>query len=64
MVNHPPLKQNQNPMTSWININALIEEPDALRGLDQLIEYAHCVLDRNMRVPLRNADEQSAARTA
>ena len=50
-------------MNSWININALIEEPDALRGLEQLIEYAHCVLDRYMGKPA-GKDEKPLARTA
>lgn len=64
MVNRLPSKQNSAVMNSWIDINALIEEPDALRGLDQLIEYAHCVLDRNMRPPAGKADEKPLACTA
>lgn len=51
-------------MESRTNIRALIEDPDALRGLDRLIECARRVLDRNMRMPVRNAEQKPLARTA
>jgi len=51
-------------MNGWTNISALLTEPEALRGLDRLIEYARSVVDRYMRVPARNADHESLARVA
>ncbi len=38
-------------MSSPPQITALIRQPDALRGLDHLIEYARSVVYRYMRVP-------------
>ena len=40
-------------MSSPPQIIALIRQPDALRGLDHLIEYTRCVLDRYMNLPER-----------
>jgi len=51
-------------MNRWKNLAAIIAEPDALRGLDHLIERARRVLDRNMRMPVRKPDPKPLARTA
>ena len=45
------------------NLPQLISEPDALRGLDHLIELARRILNRNMRMPVRKPEEP-LARTA
>lgn len=55
-------------MNSLRNLTRLLQEPDALRGLDHLIERARCVLERYMDLPLqmpvRIRDHQQLARTA
>jgi hypothetical protein len=55
-------------MKVWINLGAVIKEPDALRGLDHLVDRARRVLDRYMRIPVpmpvRNPDPKPLARTA
>ncbi len=42
----------------------LIKEPEALRGLDRLIECARRVLDREMREPVHEPAPKPLARTA
>jgi len=55
-------------MKIWTNLNAVLKEPEALRGLDHLIESTRRVLDRYMRVPLPmpapQADPKPLARIA
>ena len=53
-------------MKDWPKPSVLIAEPDALRGLDHLIERSRRVLDRYIRMPLpvRKPDPKPLARTA
>ena len=51
-------------MNSWTKFRALLEDPDALRGLDHLMECARRVLDRNLRMPMRQPDPKPLGRTA
>lgn len=55
-------------MDGRTNITALIGAPDALRGLDHLIEHARRVLDRYryvpLRLPVRKPEEKTLGRTA
>jgi len=51
-------------MKSWTNLTALIQEPDALRGIDHLIEYSRRVLDRYMRTPVREPEQNTLSRVA
>ena len=50
------------------NLGAVLKEPDALRGLDLLVERARSVVDRYMRVPVSmpapKSDPKVLARTA
>ena len=51
-------------MKSWTNLTALIQKPDALRGIDHLIEYSRRVLDRYMHTPEREPEEKPLPRVA
>jgi hypothetical protein len=51
-------------MNRWTNLTAVIRQPDALRGLDHLIERARRVLDRYKRIPVLKPDPRTLARTA
>jgi hypothetical protein len=51
-------------MKSWTNLTALVQKPDALRGIDHLIEYSRCVLDRYMRTPVRKPEQKTLPRVA
>jgi hypothetical protein len=51
-------------MKSWTNLATLIQKPEALRGIDHLIEYSRRVLDRYMRTPERKPEQKKLARVA
>jgi len=51
-------------MNDWTHISAVLREPDALKGLDQLMECASRVLDRYGRLPVRKPEPQPLARAA
>lgn len=55
-------------MNGWPNLSAVVGNPDALRGLDHLVERARRVLERYMRVPVplsaRKPDPKPLGRTA
>ena len=51
-------------MNSSPQITGLIRQPDALLGIDHLIECARRVLDRYMRVPAPKAEQDALARVA
>jgi hypothetical protein len=51
-------------MESRTNLVVLIKEPEALRGLDRLIECARRVLERDMPLPEREPAQKPLARTA
>jgi hypothetical protein len=51
-------------MSSSPQITGLIRQPDALRGLDHLIEYARRVLDRYMCVPAPKTEQTALPRVA
>jgi len=51
-------------MKSWTNLTALIQQPDALRGIDRLIEYSRRVLDRYMPTRGREPEQKTLPRAA
>jgi len=51
-------------MSSPPHITALIQQPDAFRGLDHLIDCARRVLDRYTRLPERRTDQRPLSRVA
>ena len=51
-------------MENWAKFSALIAQPDALRGIESLIDYARRMVDRYTVVPIRKPAEQKLARSA
>jgi len=51
-------------MKRWTNLPVLIQQPDALQGLDSLIERARRVLNRYKRIPVVKPEPRKLARTA
>ena len=55
-------------MKGWTNFSAVVKEPDALRGLDHLMERARRVVERYMRIPVplpaRKPNPKPLGRTA
>jgi hypothetical protein len=51
-------------MSSSPKLTALVRQPDALRGLDHLIEQARRVLDRYMRIPAPKPEQKVLPRVA
>jgi len=51
-------------MSSSPQITGLLRQPDALLGIDHLIDYARRVLDRYMRMPAPKPEQKPLARVA
>jgi len=51
-------------MSNSPKLTALVRQPDALRGIDHLIEHARRVLDRYMRMPAPKTEQKALPRVA